>query len=920
MLDAGRTIIRKFLPLQAIATYSLINPLYRRMPVSIQQINQRFPGYLLFFLAALSLPGTLLAAPLLQDAGADGLVVMEVENNDGNTPQGSNTWTEVFSPVGFSGTSAHQAQPDGTARINAGFSTTSPRLDYQVNFNRTGTHYVWILGRGDTSASNSIYTGLDGIEDTSISQALHFNTGVGWEWSNVRSLTAVATIEVPTIGQHTFNIWMRESGTYVDRILITSNAAYVPVGSEAESPRSTNLFEDNFNDGNVFGWSVVDNCSKGASTWELVSNTFMQSGNCRGFSTGGVAIGTHAVSSTALPSSVDIQLRLRSQDPDLDGTTANDGSIWKYGTIGVLFGYQDANNHYRFELDGIKGHRKLWRVQGGNFTELSTSPQSFTRDQWFDLRIVHRNGVILVFIGGQQVMAVEDATFSSGPLALFCARNSSCSYDDIIVVNAPTTPMIGLNLPDSSTPVHTSSEYFVSTDAVLDVAAMSTEITNVGGVEFLVDEGLPGEVSQTDLSPPYSTQFSGLATGEHTVSAYLLDGTGVRLTAVEATANYVQIGINGIHLYAIGDSITAGLFDDIPSDDVSADGRNTAGGFEPVLNDYLVTANGVPVSVLNDGNAGEESWEGAARIAQVLNGAPEAMAIQAFYGANDSGGSTPTPSGLGLNPGDAGYAGSFKDNIQQIIDAVSAAGKGIFLAKAPPYLANSTRDALVQQYNLVIDELVASNGLGYTPADFHTWFVANPSEFSADGIHPTGAGYQSIARIWCEALNLQMGLWCLDDDRDGLLNSTEASLGTNPALADTDGDGLVDGNGGIVPVASVPGAVDFDGDGFVDGEQALGTDPLRVDSDGDRLNDGLEVANGADPLDPGSWPNLADRDVAPLGAPDGQVNAGDYIVMLRMALGQLTPTPLELAHGDLYPPGAPDGQINVQDLILMQLP
>jgi len=884
--------------------------------------------YSFWFLALGFLPALLAAAPLQQDGGADGLVVMEVENFDANTAQGINTWTEVFAPTGFSGTSVHQAQPNFTATIFSGFATSSPRLDYTVNFNRTGTHYVWMLGRGETGSSNSIHTGLDGIENTSISQALHFNAGVGWEWSSLRDLGVMATIEVPTLGEHSFNIWMRESGTYVDKILITSNAAYVPTGLEPESPRSTSLFEDNFNDGDVLGWTIVDNCLKGASTWEWLNNTIIQDNTCRGFSPGGVAVGTHALSGTTLPANVDIQLRLNAQDPALDGTTVNDGSIWKYGPIGVLFGYQDANNHYRFELDGIKGHRKLWRVQSGNFTELSTSPQSFTRDQWFDLRIVSSNGVILVFINGSQVMAVEDATFSSGPLALFCSRNASCSFDDIIVVNAPTTPMIGINLPDSSVPAHTSGEYFVDTDGVLDVAAMATETTDVGGVEFLVDESLPGEISQIDLSAPYSTQFIGLATGERTVSAYLLDGSGVRFAAAEATVSYPQVGINGIHLYAIGDSITAGLFDDITTDDVSADGRNTAAGFEPILNDYLVTGNGVPVTVLNDGNSGEESWEGAARIAQVLNGSPEAIAYQLTYGANDSGGSTPTPSGSGLmctdlvafTGCDAGYLGSFKHNMQQIINAVTSAGKGVYLAKAPPYLANTTRDALVVQYNLVIDELITENGLGYVAPDFHTWFTANPSEFSADGIHPNGRGYQSMARIWCEALNLQMGLWCLDDDRDGLLNSTEATLGTNPALSDTDGDGLVDGNGGIVPVVSVVGGVDFDGDGFADGELALGTDPLLTDSDGDRLDDGLEVANGADPTDPGSWPSLADRDVAPLGAPDGLVNAGDYLIVQRIALGLITATPLELAHGDLYPPGSPDGVINVQDLILMQLP
>jgi hypothetical protein len=269
--------------------------------------------------------------------------------------------------------------------------------------------------------------------------------------------------------------------------------------------------------------------------------------------------------------------------------------------------------------------------------------------------------------------------------------------------------------------------------------------------------------------------------------------------------------------------------------------------------------------------------------------------------------------------------------MQQIIDAVtqpvpSGAGKLIYLAKAPPYLTSMSRNEAIAEYNLVIDELVTeglkvdypSSYVGYVPPDFYSHFTANPAEMYSDGIHPAGTGYQSMARLWCEALNAQQGWHCLDDDADGLVNSLEATLGTDPALADSDGDGLVDGADGIVPVGAVVGGVDSNGDGFADGEQMLGTYPQLADSDGDRLDDGVEVANHADPLDPESWPSLADGDLAPLGDPDGQVNAGDYLIAQRIALELLTSTPLELAHGDLYPPGAPDGQINIQDLILLQ--
>ena len=62
--------------------------------------------------------------------------------------------------------------------------------------------------------------------------------------------------------------------------------------------------------------------------------------------------------------------------------------------------------------------------------------------------------------------------------------------------------------------------------------------------------------------------------------------------------------------------------------------------------------------------------------------------------------------------------------------------------------------------------------------------------------------------------------------------------------------------------------------------------------------------------------NYADGDVAPLGAPDGNINAADYLIMQRIVLDQISPSDLELSHGDIYPPGAPDGVINVQDFII----
>ena len=60
-----------------------------------------------------------------------------------------------------------------------------------------------------------------------------------------------------------------------------------------------------------------------------------------------------------------------------------------------------------------------------------------------------------------------------------------------------------------------------------------------------------------------------------------------------------------------------------------------------------------------------------------------------------------------------------------------------------------------------------------------------------------------------------------------------------------------------------------------------------------------------------------DGDLAPWGAPNGQLNAADLLIMQRIVLGEIPATPLDYQNGDLYPPGSPDGVINTSDLILL---
>jgi hypothetical protein len=166
------------------------------------------------------------AGPFRQDPGPNGIVSMEAENYDDNVPQGEHRWVLVGPTDGFTGDAGMMALPNILVNNTTDYVTKSPRLDYKVDFVKTGTHYIWLRVWANDGSDDSCHAGLD-------FQAINTCDGIDgfdntYVWTNSTIDGPVPTFEVASPGLHTFNIWMREDGCIVDKIVLTTNPDYAP--------------------------------------------------------------------------------------------------------------------------------------------------------------------------------------------------------------------------------------------------------------------------------------------------------------------------------------------------------------------------------------------------------------------------------------------------------------------------------------------------------------------------------------------------------------------------------------------------------------------------------------------------------------------------------------------------------------------
>ncbi len=160
---------------------------------------------------------------------SDGLAVIEAEHPVTLISRNGTSWQFQNTVTGFSDQGYFYAGPDTGKSQNTDYLVNSPELQYQVQIQSPGTYYVWVLGYAESSSSNSVHVGIDGVASAT-SDRIDFQDEDVFLWSKKTLDGPPPTVNITTAGLHTLNVWMREDGFRLDKILLTKDPNYIPIG------------------------------------------------------------------------------------------------------------------------------------------------------------------------------------------------------------------------------------------------------------------------------------------------------------------------------------------------------------------------------------------------------------------------------------------------------------------------------------------------------------------------------------------------------------------------------------------------------------------------------------------------------------------------------------------------------------------
>lgn len=148
-------------------------------------------------------------------------------------PRNNRYWFCLNSISGATNECYLEATPNNGMNLDPLTPSQSPELRYSNVYlippQNPATYYVWVCGRGDNGGNDSLHMGAGGSNISTLANIDGYNSA-SWVWRSQRSTNFRPTVSAG-LGQNVFNVWMREDGMRIARILMTTNPNYNPTGN-----------------------------------------------------------------------------------------------------------------------------------------------------------------------------------------------------------------------------------------------------------------------------------------------------------------------------------------------------------------------------------------------------------------------------------------------------------------------------------------------------------------------------------------------------------------------------------------------------------------------------------------------------------------------------------------------------------------
>ncbi|MGY0217397.1 tandem-95 repeat protein [Endozoicomonadaceae bacterium StTr2] len=474
-------------------------------------------------------------------AESNGLVSIEAENFSSSVARSGNSWSVESDGSASGGKQVNTANNDADG-FNEGYTGLSSELTYDIQFDSAGTYYVWLRGEAPDGRSDSAHIGLNG-EAIATGHRVDFEAGSGHQWTGDRMENdGRITIEVDAPGVHQLNLWMREDGAAVDKIVISDNADYVPTGNGPAESDYVGLSDQTTAEESAFSYTIDSNAFRDIDGDSLTYSATLANGdplpNWLSFDAG-----TRTFSGTP-------------DDPDL-GTiqvkvTASDGSSSASADFGItVTGVNDApatpeavidqidfvwggtsisnKNAASYDLpEGFELGDSVWLTKtDGGYGKGVKIQISDNGDGTVNIKVVEAKYTDL---GTWNNLSAEQKTTyfeGAGTQQLVATSNSSGGYgiSEISVDGGPVTSGFldtssGINIDPFSTVENSANGTIVGTVAASDVEGdnLTYSLTDNAGGRFSINSST-GEVSVADGSLlDYESATS------HTITVQVSDG------------------------------------------------------------------------------------------------------------------------------------------------------------------------------------------------------------------------------------------------------------------------------------------------------------------------------------------------------------------------------------------------------------